>query len=478
MTRHFCISIVFLDSLYHGKQDHDEPEWPPSPMRLFQALLAGARIGCRNIEWSEPKAAAFRWLAQREPPLIIAPAARRTSGYTFYVPNNDSDAKFERQDRLTSKVSRPHRLSSDNTVHYLWPIAEIEWPLAQPQVEVLHHEARHLLALGWGIDQVVASGRVLTHAEVFTLWGQRWRAWKTHRPGSIMWRVPGPDSLEDLNRVYQSFLRRVRGKQYFPELKLSSFDTVTYMSAETLQRRSYACFELPDGVAFRQEDAAKAASMLRSLTCSAAKADTHEFPGGTELYVAGHVGKSEQNLPRFSYLSLPSIGQEHADGMIRRLLIAEPFGGNGSHAEWAQKRLRNEVMRDQDGNERGILLDLWRRSSRPMIRRYVEPARTWSTVTPLILPGFDDGKQTKAEKLVMSAAKQAGIPVSAIAELTLRKAPFWPSSQHPRQYVVPSYLKALTGWHVRVVFREPIPGPLAVGAGRHAGLGLFATSEI
>jgi CRISPR-associated protein Csb2 len=39
MTYYLCISVSFLDSLFHGKADGDEPEWPPSPLRIFQALL-------------------------------------------------------------------------------------------------------------------------------------------------------------------------------------------------------------------------------------------------------------------------------------------------------------------------------------------------------------------------------------------------------------------------------------------------------
>ena len=98
-------------------------------------------------------------------------------------------------------------------------------------------------------------------------------------------------------------------------------------------------------------------------------------------------------------------------------------------------------------------------------------------MTPVILPGFDDGKHTKAEKLLFTAMGQADLPFGAVTELTMRKAPFWPGSQHPRQYFVPAYLRQLPGWHVRIVFREPVPGPLAVGAGRHSGLGIFARSE-
>jgi CRISPR-associated protein Csb2 len=89
MARHLCISVTFLDPLFHGKGDRDEPEWPPSPMRLFQALLAGSRTGCRDREWSDMKAEAYRWLEKREePPVIITPVVRRArTACTLFVPN-------------------------------------------------------------------------------------------------------------------------------------------------------------------------------------------------------------------------------------------------------------------------------------------------------------------------------------------------------------------------------------------------------
>src|SRR5215470_17397111 len=110
MVRHLCISVTFLDPLFHCKRDNDVPEWPPSPMRLFQALIAGARAGCHNDEWSEAKAEAFRWLASCQPPLIIAPESRLAHSYSLYVPNNDSDKEPERSERLTTKTVRPQHL--------------------------------------------------------------------------------------------------------------------------------------------------------------------------------------------------------------------------------------------------------------------------------------------------------------------------------------------------------------------------------
>ncbi|MGA3115763.1 MAG: type I-U CRISPR-associated protein Csb2 [Syntrophobacteraceae bacterium] len=495
MPSYLCITINFLDPFFHGKGDRKEPEWPPSPMRVFQALLAGSRTGCHNIEWSTVKSDAFRWLERRKAPVIIAPSARQAYGSTVFVPNNDSDEEFDRQNRLTTKHVRPHCLLS-GTLHYLWQIDESEDGSSKSCAEVLCCEARHLIALGWGIDQVVGCGRIMSEAEATTLPGHRWRAWDGLLPGYRTYRLPIEGSLEDLEAVHQSFLRRVNGKQYCPPLKLRKFDTVAYLRESGLPPRPSAVFELPEEIAFRQEDTVRVAAMLRSLACKLAREDTHKFPGESDLYVAGHMKEEDQGRPRFSYLPLPTIGHAHADGMIRRLMIAEPLGGDGTHARWAKNRLRREALQPYDpksiallGKDRTFLCDLWRSESKGVIDRYVGKSRTWCSVTPVILPGYDDFKMikrhdaeqpTKAERLLCKCLIHAGIPMESVAGVTLRRAPFWPGSQHPRYYHRPDYLKdhhARPGWHVRLVFREPFAGPLAIGAGRHCGLGILAGSE-
>lgn len=472
MTTQLCISATFLDPLFHG-QDDDGPEWPPSPMRLFQAMLAGSRGGCRDSRWSEAKAEAFRWLESRQPPIILAPSAQPGSGHVLFVPNNDGD-KRERQNRLTSKSVLPHHLLDGDTVHYLWPIEEA---VATNHAEVLGQEARSLIALGWGIDQVAGNGRILTDAEARALTGNRWCAWTGVPSGMRSSRVPVEGSLMDLEKVHRSFLSQWSDGPRRPPQQLSRFDRVVYRRENSLPPRPRAAFELPENVAFRQEDVVRVSAMLRSLTCRLAVADSHQFPGGSETYVAGHTGNQKRSVARFSYLPLPTIGHPYADGLIRRLIIAEPYGGEGTHARWARERLGSAELLNRDGHSRGILMEPWRNTSENLINRYTAGSRWWSSVTPVFLPGFDDDKQPKAEKLFLTAARQAGLPLDSLTELTLRKAPFWPGSQHPSQYFLPKYLNGKPGWHVRLVFREPVAGPLAVGAGRHVGLGLFARND-
>jgi len=447
-------------------------------MRLFQALVAGMHAGCGDKELLQSKSDALHWLEdQKTSPIILAPTARQVSSYTYFVPDNVGDRKFDRQSRLIGKIVRPHRLVGGETMHYLWPIDDSEMAVAQQYAETLCKETRHLLALGWGIDQVIGNGRILTEIEVIALPGQRWRPIITYRPTTQTWRVPITGSLANLELVWRSFLRRVDGQEYHPPLKLTQFKMVSYINDNTLPPRSYAIFDLSEKVAFRQENVAKVAAMLRSVTIRCALQDTHKFPGGSGVYVAGHVGPQEQTPARFSYLPLPTIGHEHSDGLIRRLLVAEPFGGNGEEAQWVENRLQNATLRDEEGDERGALFSSWREESKRMVFRYVSNAREWCTVTPVILPGFDDGKYSKAEGLLNTAMRQANLPLKAVVEITMRKAPFWPGSKHPCQYFVPNYLQRLPRWHVRLVFNNPVPGPLAVGAGRHAGLGLFARIE-
>ena len=70
MSDYFCIAVTFLDPRYHGRGDGGVPEWPPSPLRLLQALVAA---NSDEIGIDPDLDRALAWLEQQEPPLIVAP---------------------------------------------------------------------------------------------------------------------------------------------------------------------------------------------------------------------------------------------------------------------------------------------------------------------------------------------------------------------------------------------------------------------
>jgi len=458
MNHYLCISATFLDPAFHGQKDRGEPEWPPSPLRLFQALVAGSSHHDRTL--SEEAVEAFRWLERQKPPLIVAPETVPGRTYRLFVPNNDGDRVPDRQERLTGKMVRPQYLFEGQTVHYLWAISDD--PPPRDHVDVLCRRARYMLALGWGVDMVVGNGRVVDSKETERITGIRWKPWSDVRfPDQPGLRVPTGGSEQDLRDVYESFLHG----DYRPP---RAFDTTAYLPATALPPRPYAAFELRDRdawAAFRQEDTAPVAAMLRHVACEAAKRDSHLFPGGSEVYVAGHL-TGQGTPPRFSYIPLPSLGHSKSDGAIRRVLIAEPFGGDGQQARWAGTRLHGSALTDQGQRRRAILIGS---DQDAVVSSYVGPSQEWSSVTPIILPPH---RPEKSNSVFLKAVQQAGLP--EVDEFDFRTAPYWPRSEHPRCYRRPEYLRQATAWHVRMRFKDPVAGPLALGSGRHCGLGVLA----
>lgn len=53
---------------------------------------------------------------------------------------------------------------------------------------------------------------------------------------------------------------------------------------------------------------------------------------------------------------------------------------------------------------------------------------------------------------------------------------FWPGGELALAFRRPDYLRNnhWSVYHVRLRWKQPINGPLALGAGRHCGLGVFA----
>ncbi|MCH8244053.1 MAG: type I-U CRISPR-associated protein Cas5/Cas6, partial [Planctomycetes bacterium] len=309
--------------------------------------------------------------------------------------------------------------------------------------------------------------------------------WEPAAPGVVtarMLRTPAPDALVELTRCHESFMRRLEGGVYKPPERPGerAFKLTGYFPRTQLPARPVAAFGL------RATDGSDAwfrgnptltnhiAAMVRHVACESAKSESDRFPGGSNAYVRGKVDQSIDNPARFSYQPVPTIGHIHADGLIRRVLIAEHAGGDGTHVSWAAQRLRGVSLLDEKTGEPIAILDAMP-SRDSVTAHYLGPSSSWSSVTPVILPGFDDGKLKKRDALVLKAIRQAGIPVEAVESFTLRKAPFWPGSQHPREYRRPSYLRHYPAWHMYIRFRQPVSGPLMIGAGRHGGLGVLAT---
>lgn len=526
------ISITFLQPTCHarlGKEDAAPNEWPPSPLRLFQAMVAGAAArwagagdddvsarggGGRGALSATPPLAALKWLESlcaSSPPTILAPRAVTGQAVPRFVPNNSADlvaAKWARGDALatfedrTKKVFRPTHLLDGLTLHYLWPLTDDQQREAARHERTIAAAARCIVALGWGIDAAVGDARLMDGNGLTHLVGERW---EPGRPGAPGLRLPIPGTLDALIARHAKFLDRLKDGTFHPVPPLRAFTTAAYRRASDLPERPFAAFILRpldlDGryASFRLERAACVAAMLRHAACEAARHDLDDRPGAWRTdewslrFVAGHGPDGSPKRrdkhdahPRFSYLPLPSIGHQHADGRIRRVMIAEPFGGDGRSASWAARRLAGAELMDED---RGPVARIESVATDDpefskvfrlfAARGSIAPATDWTSVTPVILPGYDDNKPAKRDRLLLDCLRHAGIDPAGVACIVSRPAA-WPVGGGAAPallhsaYQRPKYLQHLPACHVRIRFRSPVGGPLALGAGRHCGLGLFA----
>ncbi len=493
--RWLCVEAHLIAGRYHGRSEEGRRhQWPPNPHRLFQALVAAGNLGFRRTEFSDATMAALRWLERQLPPEIVTSRARQAGVVRLYVPNNDMDkiarawardVEPEKQpsELRTAKDLRPHQVDGEATVRFLWPIPDEDWEAARSYVELLCNEARHLHALGLGIDLVTGKGRVISDVEKQALPGDVWIA----DPDGVGWWAPVEGSLDELLARHAGQQTRVRagggrGAQRWVAAPAppTVVTEVGYARRTEGRRRPVHVFELfgDDGRrrSFDPRQVIEVAAWLRHaahLRARGLKLDNAFI----ERFVCGHGEDAEAKNDRFSYLPLPTISPKGRDGRIRRVMLAEPFGSGNGGARSVARRLSGASLVEEDTGE--IKADL-RAIPDPLedgvSERYLRKARRWGSVTPLVLPGRDDHRSRKAYGLVLKALAQARY-TTPIEEIHLQPEPVFPGAETARSYRVPAYLKDLPRTHAIITFAEPVLGPVVIGGGRHVGLGIFVAID-
>jgi CRISPR-associated protein Csb2 len=482
--------------MFHGRSDGGEPEWPPSPLRLFQALVAAAAARWRGSEFADRAQSALKWFEARNPAIVAHAIRSERTAYRTYVPHNAGDlmtAAWKRGDIDASMAT--HRIEKDiratrlivpegefGTIRYLYPLPNDD-PAFDAIKTVLADTARSVSHLGWGIDMVVADASIISGDEASKLAGERW--FPAQR-GNPRLRVPRAGTLDGLIRKHTAFLNRIGPNGFQPVPPLSEFDVVSYRTSSAPIPRPYAVFELrnDDGSRFGypQNKLIHLAGMVRHL---AIRSMTDSPPGGVpddwvRTYVAGHAVPGRADHRQFSYLPLPSIGHFHTDPSVRRVMIAAAVG---------DERLLNRLATRMAGQQLEPTPETKLRDPPILVRCrgdkvtdfYTSEAKTWASVTPVILPGHDDRKPDKTRRLIEKALLQSG--TDQACEFEWSSISHFPKSLTAHKYdrnkrrigyIRPDHLLNQTAVHLRLEFEYPVAGPLAIGSGRHCGLGLFA----
>lgn len=504
MSRHLVLSFRFLSPCFHGRADEGAPEWPPSPLRAFQAVVAAAaRAGKLDATRG-----ALRWLEQLPAPLIFAPeAVENAVGYRLSVPHNEMDLVGKQWSRgaegnaakhRTMKNVRPLRLPEEPVVHFAWRLDGDE-----EHAPTLIAAARGVVALGWGVDLAVGDGAVVDDARFAEL-SVKLRVWEPRSDGRSELRAPTSKTLEALEARHAAFLDRtsLADPTLRPPPPLSTFAITRYARADQPPAVEIAGFTLMrvDSDAFRAFDTARRGMIVAGMLRHAVRTAAERAGWDDARVIASVLGHGDAGEPRLLLVPVPSIeprgdGAETV-GAVRRVMIFST-GERSSDTAWAARVLGGTDLVDEKTHEVQAVLASTSRHDR-VLKRFASESSTWTTVTPMVLPGFDDPGGLRArlrnakaaeqkpllerlmkrrEALVRKALRHAGLTDELVfsAKIEMRETGFIAGVEKASRYRVPSHLKESPRLHVKLTWPVKVSGPLCVGRGRFCGLGLFAT---
>lgn len=492
MSNHLCITVRWLGDRFHGfTDDRSGPEWPPSPFRLLQALVAGAY---QHGVYEKLKPVLV-WLERQSSPDILAEhRPPRGNGFDHYVPDNDYHFNHKKP---VVRVIEPVLLRERFTVTYIWRID----PSDAPPIVAIDDLCSTLSSFGCGVDQAFATARLAPVAEVARECvdeAARFRHTPSLRTASALGtlRTPARGTLDDLNRVFGLNRRNAkvhteRRKKRWPTV----FHRVVYTGLATLPIRPYVVFKLfdenDDTYAHPHAKLIHIAGMVRHLAIERMTKKpprgVNDPAGWVERYIAGHRDKVDAvvDLPhaQLSYVPLPSVGTPHTDPAVRRVMIFAPAGDDEVIHHLARQLDSMQLKPERLEHLRGPVF-LQRVQYDGVIARYTDPSRTWASFTPVILPGHDDHKPEKTHKLILKALAQSGIDQPCQFEWSAfsRFPKSYSAHKYDREnrrigYIRPDHLLNQTAVHLRLTFENEVPGPITLGAGRHCGFGLMAAVQ-
>lgn len=490
------IHVRLHDGRYYGRGD-----WPPSPVRLFQALVAG--VGLAG-SLGDTERRALKWLERQPAPIIAAPRAWQSrQGVLFYMPNNDSDriegdpsnmAKI----RTATKVFRPYFFDSVIPFVYAWSLGAASED--QQYAGVICSLAERLYQFGRGIDMAWAWGETLDDGKAGELLaahlGQVFHP--SERGGGVVLPAACPGSLVSIEKRYEAYGKRFSYRKNGGSLQVifrqppkARFQPVAYNSPPSRQ-----LYELRDsnvGGAFAPLPLERTYELVVRLRDAAVERLRRALPAHAADIDRVLVGRKPdgtndcQPKNRVRIIPLSSVGHIHADRQIRRVLVEVPPSCplRPDDVQWAFSGL-DVVAPDT----------LIRTEDRDFLRHYgIEDDNThtrWRTVTPAALPESAQrrrvdparrdqeaktGMERKQEQVhaaaaVCQALRHAGVRLRPEV-IRVQREPFEGNGERAEAFAEDTRFSKHRLWHVEVEFHEGIHGPLVIGDGRFLGLGIM-----
>ena len=459
-----AIAVEFLHGTFRGDPDGtantgrlQRGEWPPSPTRLFAALVAadGTRDRCRVTNGTE-----LEWLERLPAPKIHAGlfCHHQQLETRFVVKHRGTAEKATHQEYVgrTGVRTRPGvRVAlSDPRVVYVWDQVD------SPDDGIL--EALRLRAARVGfLGTSDSPARLSVHTKMPLSAGE---SFVPDEDGDVAISVTQAGHLKLLDRFFDEWVKHGASvaRSQFPALRHEQRYRSPGPAAPPDRGEVVAWLQLSASVSGRR------LTTLVGLFKAAVLAQHERIHSEPHRVLHGH-GFRAKGYEIARYLVLPNVGYPRSDGRIHGLALWLPPGTGPTVRRKAQDAAL--AVRRLTGN--GLDVAVERRDEeapRPVATkptRWLEPSRAWATATPAI----HERRGAVDLQEVTRWCRHAGLP-DPIAFRSMR-TPLAPGAIDlaPVEVNRPGKPK-LPYSHVEIRFAEPVAGPVVIGSGRQRGFGL------
>ncbi len=512
MKYSLLFSIYFHEGRYHGECD-GRSEWPPSPFRFFQALVAAT---ARGVKISSQYRYALEWLQDLDPPTVLAQVACEGQSVKNYVPNNDLD-KYGGDLRKINKIRtpksiHPHIFDEKIPLIFIWTFHDTREN--KDKAKIICHVAKKIYQLGRGVDMAWAQSKVLDSNTMKTyIEGYRGTVYQPSQEGFLGTGTPlfcpTKGSLESLeerynsNRITTCMDKNSKVDYIFSQQPKPYFTKVIYKAPS--HNFLFELRTVTSDESFVKWQSIKTFDLVKKIRSIAASRLKKSLPKETEIIdrvLIGCGATEEDKECRVRILPLPSIGHFHADIFIRRVLIEVPSRCllKADDLAWAFSGIQ-----DIDCKTGEIFWNLVCTNDRRILKHYgVENSKKdnfhiWRTITPVVLPsmrvkrlggsheivGAREGMSKTSRRnnriegevelacTVKQALRHAGV-FTPVKSILIQREPFDLNNVKSKDFIVPKRFKMNELRHLEINFNHALSGPLVLGDGRYFGLGLMA----
>jgi CRISPR-associated protein Csb2 len=476
------ISVELLTGTYRADPDGSvmmggavTGEWPPSPARLLAAFIAadGTRERCTATTGSELKK-----LAAAPPPIVFADTSP-CKEKRLHIPIEDqfvvtsAKGKNTVQEfpgrQATVKRSGVKVVPRHHIVQFLYDLT-----CDRKDLKALQYRAARIGYLGCSDSpvRIHVSATAPTQDSTlgqFTPDKEGSLRLSTHRAGDVdRW-----DALYDQSRMGSGSRGQRRTLRHLTRYRLPGIDPEPMSD----KGRVISWLQFDRAVSGR-----RVAAVSYHLKEAVMAHYGRMYPYSTiPAVLHGHRQGLGFNLIRF--LALPNVGHSYSDGRIHGAAVWLPPGVEP--AEQARiRRAASAVDRIRVGTAH-ISVDNWdkrlgRRQWATNPYRWSHSSdvpvehQLWATAFPVLLERHGEVTSSALNRMCANA----GLP-PALHFLESR-IPFLPGGVKlaPPETVRPGHSHRRPYCHFLIHFGVPVPGPIALGAGRSYGLGLFAPVDL